>query len=168
MNIPGFPAPYGQLVRPMFRSLGIAASGLSAQRQRMEVVASNIANAETTRGPDGQPYRRKVVQMEARETAGYPYETQQAGAPSLFRLANGDPVGAMHGVNVAAVVEDAGEGPLVYDPGHPDADAAGYVRYPNVRITEEMVDLMDARRVYEANATVFQSVKSMLRSSIDL
>ena len=166
---PGFPPqPYSSLVRPMFRSLGIAASGLSAQRQRMEVVASNIANAETTRAEDGTPYRRKMVQLEAKETPGYPYETAADGTPALFRLASGGPVDAAHGVRVSAVVDDAAEGPLVYDPGHPDADASGYVRYPNVRITDEMIDLMDARRVYEANATVFQSVKSMLRSSLDI
>jgi flagellar basal-body rod protein FlgC len=74
----------------------------------------------------------------------------------------------MHGVAVRGIAEDATEGPLVYEPGHPDADAAGYVRYPNVRITDELIDLMDARRVYEANATVFQSAKAMLRRSIDI
>jgi flagellar basal-body rod protein FlgC len=71
-------------------------------------------------------------------------------------------------VRVTAVVDDASEGPLVYDPGHPDADGSGYVRYPNVRMTDELVNLMDARRVYEANATVFQSAKAILKSSIDL
>jgi flagellar basal-body rod protein FlgC len=74
----------------------------------------------------------------------------------------------MEGVRVAAIEEDNSEGPLVYDPGHPDADAAGYVRYPNVRVTDEMVDLMSARRIYEANATMFQSAKSMLRAAINL
>jgi flagellar basal-body rod protein FlgC len=73
-----------------------------------------------------------------------------------------------NGVQVSGIVEDASEGPLVYEPGHPDADASGYVRYPNVRITDEIVDLMDARRVFEANATVFQSAKQMLRRSIDI
>lgn len=165
----GFPpSPYSKVVSPMFRTMGIAASGLSAQRQRMEVIASNIANAETTRAEDGQPYRRKFVQLEAREIPGQPFEATAAGNPALFRLPSGNPLEAMHGVEVTGIVEDAGEGPLVYDPGHPDADEAGYVRFPNVRITDEMVDLMDARRVFEANATVFQSVKSMLRSSIDL
>ena len=72
------------------------------------------------------------------------------------------------GSKVTGIVEDQSEGPLVYDPGHPDADDAGYVRMPNVRITDEMVDLMDARRVFEANATVFQSAKQMLRRAIDI
>ena len=72
------------------------------------------------------------------------------------------------GGQVVAVGEDQSEGPLVYDPGHPDANAQGYVRYPNVRITDEMVDLMEARRVYEANATVFQAAKQLLRRALDI
>lgn len=165
----GFPPqPYSPLVRPMFRTLGIAASGLSAQRQRMEVVASNLANAETTRTEDGTPYRRKRVQIEAKEIEGRPFEVGPNGDPALFRLPGGDPLEAMHGVRVTAIVEDGTEGPLVYDPGHPDADPAGYVRYPNVRVTDELLELMESRRVFEANATVFQSVKAMLRSSIDI
>lgn len=165
----GFPPdPYRALVRPMFRTLGISASGLSSQRQRLETIASNIANAETTRTEAGVPYRRQVVQLEARAYPGYPYETRIDGRPSLFRLPGGGPLDAAHGVRVTAIEEDPSEGPLVYDPGHPDADGDGYVRYPNVRITDELVDMMDARRVYEANATVFQSAKAMLRSSIDL
>ena len=152
----------------MFRTLRIAASGLTAQRQRLETIATNIANAETTRTPDGTPYRRRLVQLEAQR-----FNTQAVNplsVPSLESLA--DPSDAMldgaHGVRVAGVVEDATDGPLVYDPGHPDADGNGYVRYPNVRVTDEMIHLMDARRIYEANATVFQSAKQMLRSSIDL
>jgi flagellar basal-body rod protein FlgC len=178
--------------QPMFRSLAIAASGLSAQRQRMETVASNIANAETTRGPDGAPYRRRVTVLEAGD------QTEQTGP-----LAPGQPVGSSgpfhgvppfevpsgkfpaditktfqipvletrdgtEGVRIAGVVEDQTEGPLVYDPGHPDANEQGYVRYPNVRITDELVDMMDARRIYEANATVFQSAKAMLRRALDI
>ena len=168
-NIPGFPPdPYRGFVRPMFRTLAISATGLSAQRQRLEVIASNVANAETTRAEDGTPYRRRVVQMEARTTPGQPYEVNAAGMPDVFRLPSGDPLPGLHGVSVTAIAEDQSEGPLVYDPGHPDADAAGYVRMPNVRITDEIVDMMDARRVYEANATVFQSAKAMLRKSIDI
>jgi len=168
-QIPGFPPdPYRSLVRPMFRTLAIAASGLSAQRQRMETIATNIANAETTRTDEGGPYRRRVVRLEPSAVPGQPYELGPDGWPSLFRLPDGDPVETMEGVRIAGIDEDMSEGPLVYDPGHPDADASGYVRYPNVRITDEMVDLMDARRVYEAGSTVFQSVKSMLRSAINL
>ena len=162
------PNPYQGIVKPLFRTLGIAASGLSAQRARMETIANNIANAETTRTADGLPYRRQVVQLEAKQYADAPYELGPDGQPSVFRLPSGGPLDAAHGVRVSAVVQDPSEGPLVYEPGHPDADANGYVRYPNVRITEEIVDLMDARRVYEANATVFQSAKSMLRSALEI
>ena len=171
-SIPGFPPPpYQNVARPMFRTLAISASGLSAQRARLETIASNIANAETTRGENGQPYRRRTVRLEGVEQAGEPYEMAPPGlpgTPSLLRTPSGDPLSAAHGVRVAAIEEDASEGPLVYDPGHPDADANGYVRYPNVRITDEMIDLMDARRVYEANATVFQSAKAMMRRALEI
>jgi flagellar basal-body rod protein FlgC len=153
----------------MFRSLRIAASGLTAQRQRLETIATNIANAETTRGADGTPYRRRVVELQAQAFA--PGMPPAPTVDALFAMASpggADGVDAAHGVDVAAVVEDISEGPLVYDPGHPDADDNGYVRYPNVRVTEEMVDLLDARRIYEANATVFQSAKAMLRRSLDI
>lgn len=182
--------------QPMFRSLAIAASGLLAQRQRMETVASNIANAETTRGPDGQPYRRRVTVLAAGDNpAGgpapstalrgpfngvAPFDVPSGGfgqtldaaksfqVPVLETNGTNGPGGSSTGVHVAGVQEDTSEGELVYDPGHPDADKNGYVRYPNVRITDEVVDMMDARRVYEANATVFQSAKSMLRRALDI
>ena len=153
----------------MFRSLRIAASGLTAQRQRLETIATNIANAETTRGADGTPYRRRVVDLQAQAFA--PGMTTAPTVETLFAMATPEGAASMdaaHGVDVSAIVEDASEGPLVYDPGHPDADANGYVRYPNVDTTQEMVDLLDARRIYEANATVFQSAKAMLRRSLDI
>lgn len=163
------PSPYQGVTRPMFRTLGISASGLSAQRARLDVVASNIANAETTAvDGNGTPYQRRVVRLEARGQPWQPYEVNAAGDPARFRLPSGNPMDAMHGVSIAAIEEDVSEGPLVYDPGHPDADDAGYVRYPNVRITDELVDLMDARRVYEANATVFESTKAMLRRALEI
>jgi flagellar basal-body rod protein FlgC len=135
-------------LRPMFHSLRIASSGLAAQRFRMEVVAQNLANAETTRTPEGGPYQRQVVSLEA------------------VAMKDGDETTG--GVRVVSVAADASEGPLVYDPGHPDADPSGYVRMPNISTTEEMLDLMNARRVYEANATVFQVAKAMLRRAIDI
>jgi flagellar basal-body rod protein FlgC len=200
-----------QPIRPMFRTLAISASGLSAQRQRMETVANNLANAEVTRGPDGQPYRRKVTVLQAAGAdtqlfgalapgngglAGTvanpvpPFGTQAFNIPALAtpdrRVPGPDgprsafvpllPGGAgggaggdgLHGVRVASVQDDQTEGPLVYDPGHPDADANGYVRYPNVRPTDEMIDLLDARRMYDANATVFQSAKAMLKKALEI
>ncbi len=150
----------GPIVTPFrrpFRSLGVAASGLAAQLARLQVIASNIANAETTRGPDGTPYRRKVV------------EFQEVGfQPLLIGSLNTFEEDVIGGVRVAGVAEDLSEGVLVYDPGHPHADADGYVRMPNVNITEEMVDMMDARRLFEANASVFQAIKSMMHRATQL
>lgn len=183
--------------QPMFRSLAISASGLSAQRQRMETIASNIANAETTHGADGAPYRRRVTMLAAGDggagagaaelapgqpagTAG-PFSGVNAfqvpsGAfpndgPRTFQvpvLETNSANGGGTGVHVAGVAEDQTDGQLVYDPGHPDADKNGYVKYPNVRITDEIVDMMDARRVYEANASVFQAAKGMLKQALNI
>jgi flagellar basal-body rod protein FlgC len=164
----GFPPqPYQKLVRPMFRTLAISSSGLSAQRQRIEVIAQNIANADVTRTPEGGPYRRQVIRLESATAEAQPFE-MVGNAVAPFRLASGDPLEHMAGVRVAAVEEDVTEGPLTYDPGHPDADERGYFRAPNVRITDELVDLMDARRVYEANATVFQVARAMIRASLNI
>lgn len=135
------PLPQEPASRPMFGTLAVSASGLSAQRFRMDTIATNIANSETTHTADGGPYRRRTVEMQATDGGG---------------------------VQVTGVAEDATAGPLVYDPSHPDANADGYVRYPNVSVTDEMVGLMDSRRMYEANATVFQATKSMLKAAIDI
>lgn len=169
--------------RPMFRTLGIASSGLFAQRLRMETIATNIANAETTRTEGGGPYRRRLVEMTSAADTGVSHAgpndaaaLAQGRGAAAAALASADvtltdatgrdvPAG---GVKVTGIVEDATEGPLVYDPSHPDANTDGYVRYPNVRVTDEIVDLMDAKRIYEANATVFQAAKSMLRRAIDI
>lgn len=164
-------------VRGLLRSLAIPATGLSAQRRRMDVIAMNIANAETTSTAEGGPYRRKVLQL--REA-----QSEIAGRDNGMPLRRGvldvtvpevPPVGSFpaavevaFGVESAGMVEDATEGPLVYEPGHPDADEAGYVRYPNVNITRETIDLMETRRAYEANATVFDAMKSMLRRATQI
>ena len=174
--------PADNAPRPLFRVLAIAAGGLSAQRARMEVAAQNIANAETTRTAEGGPYRRKTVQLEAiadgttlhaadlsslvNSAVGGSAFGMPVGTP-VTDILSGDPADA-GGVRVAGIGEDKSEGNLVYDPGHPDANANGYVRMPNVRITDEMMDMMDARRVYDANATVFQAAKAMLRRALDL
>lgn|SRR5690625_248283 len=168
-----------EIVRPLFRGLAIPASGLSAQRQRIDVITSNIANAETTRTPEGGPYRRRVVELQPRQSdpqgeflgmgvmpvEGMPTPPRPV-LPTPGHLL-GSPE-ALGGVEVTDIVEDETEGPLVYDPGHPDADETGYVQYPNVNITDEMVHLLEARRLYEANATVFEAVKSILRRSIEI
>jgi flagellar basal-body rod protein FlgC len=183
-------------VRPMFRALGLAAGGLSAQRQRIETIAGNLANAETTRTDAGGPYKRKVAVLQAASPETRPFGALLPGAPGAAEIASGPlPFGSaafqvpataagdgpssftvpalpqddgVNGVRVAEIAEDRSEGPLVYEPGHPDADANGYVRYPNVRVSDEMIALIDARRIYEANATVFQSAKAMLKAAINI
>ncbi|HET9986185.1 MAG TPA: flagellar basal body rod protein FlgC [Longimicrobiales bacterium] len=160
------------MFRPLFRSLAIAASGLSAQRRRMDVIAGNIANAETTRTPGGGPYARQGVELAPAVVPTEPVAVTPIAGELPGGVAAGElPAPALEadaGVEVVAQLQDATEGPLVYDPGHPDADASGYVRYPNVRVTDELVDLMDARRAYEANASVFQAMKGMLRKAIEI
>lgn len=139
-----------------FAGLAIAASGLSAQRLRMEVAAANLANAETTRTADRGPYQRRVVTL----------EPTLSNAPARFT--EGETVPDSGGVRVAGIGVDTRPGHTVYDPTHPDADANGYVTYPNVDATQELVSIMEARRLYEANATAFTATKQMLRRAIDI
>jgi flagellar basal-body rod protein FlgC len=124
----------------------------------MDAIASNLANAETTRGVDGTPYRRRVVQL---EEAGFEYTNPTSSADARVVEREG-------GVRVIGVGEDLSEGPLIYDPGHPDADVNGYVQMPNVDITQELVAMMETRRLFEANASVFDAVKSMFRRATQL
>jgi flagellar basal-body rod protein FlgC len=169
--------------RPMFRMLQIASGGLSAQRARLEVAAQNIANAETTRTAEGGPYKRRYVEIEAladasranalmnpgtSAAAGGVSTTADSTSPSAVTPGDTAPEEDVVGVHVAAIREDLTPGPLVYDPGHPDADANGYVRMPNVHVTDEMMEMMDARRVYDANATVFQAAKAMLHRALEI
>lgn len=166
MTIPPFLPLTGEPARPnLFRPLDIAKSGLSAHRTRMEVAATNIANAETTRTAAGGPYRRRVVRMEEGVRDGVPPFPSLSPDPAR---PGASPTDAMAGVEVTAIEEDPSEGPLVYDPGHPDANADGYVRKPNVRVTDELIDLMESKRHYEANATVFQAARQMLRRALEL
>jgi flagellar basal-body rod protein FlgC len=140
----------------LFGGLEISASALTAERLRMDVVAENLANAQTTRGADGQPYRRKEVVLQ--ERAG----TFGASLSAAMNKKNGG------GVEVAAVVEDQTPLKRVYDPGHPDADAEGYVAMPNVDTVTEMVDLIGAQRAYEANVTAMQAAKQMFARTLEL
>jgi flagellar basal-body rod protein FlgC len=153
-------------LRPFFRSMSIVATGLSAQRTRIETIADNIANAETTRTEDGTPYRRKIVHLKEIPFADLMNQRETRGpGPWVPGVEVGGEVG---GVEVVGVGEDTSEGPIVYDPGHPDANEDGYVQMSNVRLTDELVDLMEARRLYEANASVFDAVKSMLHRATQL
>jgi flagellar basal-body rod protein FlgC len=137
----------------LFGGLEISASGLTAERLRMDVVAENLANAQTTRGADGEPYRRKEVVLQERAGGGFGAALSQA-------------MGG--GVEVAGVVEDQTPLKRIYDPGHPDADAQGYVAMPNVDTVTEMVDLIGASRAYEANVTAMQASKQMFAKTLEL
>ena len=146
----------------MFDALNVSATGLTAERLRMDVTAENLANAQTTRGADGQPYRRKEVVLAEVQSGGFGSQLAKAiGAGS----ATGSQPG---GVEVAGITQDQTPGKLVYDPGHPDADAKGYVRMPNVDTVAEMVDLISASRAYEANVTAMNSAKQMFSKTLDL
>jgi flagellar basal-body rod protein FlgC len=168
----------------MFSALAIASSGLSAQRVRMDIIAQNLANAETTSTPEGGPYKRRVVTLEATTPESISSATNTGlsapGLPSIGSIPGMPLAGTMVGstpiemtndagsVRVASIGEDKTEGALVYDPGSPNADKNGYVRMPNVNMSVELMDLMNARRLYEANATVFQVARSMLHKAIDI
>jgi flagellar basal-body rod protein FlgC len=140
----------------LFSALSIGASGMAAQRARAELLVENLANAETTRTPEGGPYRRKDVVFEST-----PVESPFA---SVF----GAQIQAAGGVAVANVITDTREPERRYQPGHPDADADGYVAFPRVNPAEDMVDLMGAARSYQANVAAIGAVKDMIQRSIDL
>jgi flagellar basal-body rod protein FlgC len=142
-----------------FGGLDISASGLTAERLRMDVTAENLANAQTTRGANGQPYRRKEVVLQ---------EAPGSFGASLSQAMGGGAAGSTGGVQVAGVVEDQTPLKRVYDPGHPDADAQGYVSMPNVDTVTEMVDLISASRAYEANVTAMNAAKQMFAHTLEL
>jgi flagellar basal-body rod protein FlgC len=142
----------------LFTSMDISATGLTAERVRMDVVSQNIANVNTTRTVQGGPYRRKLVVFK---------EIQQDSFQSVLEKVKGKYTGK--GVEVVQIMEDE-QTPLrrVYEPGHPDADEQGYVSYPNVNIVAEMVDMISATRAYEANVTAFNAAKSMFQKSLEI
>jgi flagellar basal-body rod protein FlgC len=141
----------------------ISASALTAQRLRMDVISSNIANADTTRGRlvDGKwvPYQRKMVTMQMREAS--PFEKVLNGV-----MGQGSAVG--EGVKISAITEDQAPFKMAYNPSHPDADENGYVQLPNVDVLKEMVDLMSATRSYEANVTALNASKAMVSKALEI
>jgi len=141
----------------LFSVLSVSASGMAAQRERAALLVENLANAETTRTPEGGPYRRKDV-IFASEPVSSPFS-------SVFQSQIG-PAGT--GVRVAEVIEDAREPEKRYLPGHPDADAEGYVAFPRINPAEDMVDLMSATRGYQANVAAMAAIKDMIQRSIEL
>lgn len=144
----------------MFSAFDINATGMTAERYRMDIIAENVANAETTRTEDGTPYRRKVVVFEEKNSLHTPFR-------KILQKENERYTGS--GVKVTGVYEDQWtEGNMVYDPSHPDADENGYVTYPNVSIITEMTNLIDASRAYQANATAFNASKSIATTGLNL
>lgn len=127
----------------IFHALEVAASGLTSERLRLDVIANNLANVNTTRTPDGGPYQRQMAVVASR-----PVETG--------------------GVRVLGIVRDLTPPVQKYDPAHPDADAAGYVLLPNVNVVTEMVDLISASRAYEANVTAMNAVKQMMLKALEI
>ena len=138
----------------LFDAIDTAATGLTAERLRMDVTAENLANAQTTRTAEGGPYRRKTVVLE------------EAGGTSFGSTLSSAMEGK--GVRVAQIAEDVAPNKLVYDPSHPDADVRGYVSMPNVEPVAEMVDLITASRGYEANVTVMQTAKQMFAKTLEI
>lgn len=144
-------------------ALSIAGTGLSAQRTRVNTAASNLANAESTRGPNGEPYHRRDPVL-----AAVPFEASLSAAQSTLGPSQpGDP-SEVAGVKVVGIEEDRSPGKKVYLPGHPDADANGFVTFPNVNPINETVNLITAQRGYDANATAVDTLKSMAQRALDI
>lgn len=141
----------------LFNSMNVSASGMTAQRLRTDIIAQNIANVNTTRDENGEVYRRKNVIFEERDVTGF----------SQILLRTAGTVG--NGVKVTSIYSDE-ESPtrLVYDPSHPDANEEGYVEYPNVNTVQEMTDMIDASRSYEANVTAFNATKNMALKALEI
>jgi flagellar basal-body rod protein FlgC len=136
-----------------FTAMEVSASGLSAQRTRMNVAASNLANAQTTQAAGGGPYKRKDVVLSA---------TPAPGAEGT------DLAQAVNGVEVSSIKQDTAPPRLEYDPGHPQANAQGYVAYPNVNPVEEMVDMITASRAYEAGITTMSTAVNMAEKALGI
>jgi len=146
----------------MFSTFNVNASGMTAQRLRMDIISENVANAQTTRTEDGTPYRRKVVTF-AQKGSQTPFNKV------LGHVTNGYNAYSGQGVKVDGIYEDTNsEMKMVYDPAHPDADENGYVTYPNVNIVTEMTNLIDASRAYEANSTAFTASKAIALQGLQI
>lgn len=137
----------------LFAALGASASALDAERARLEVAVSNIANAESTRGADGKPYRRRDVVLSSNVLESFDAALGKLGAI---------------GVKVADIVEDQSDFRQRYEPSHPDADANGYVSVPNVDVPEEMVDMVSAARAYQANVAAINVIRDTVQRSLEL
>ena len=146
-------------------SLNISASGMTAQRTRMDIIAQNVANVNTTRDENGEPYRRQTVVFEERAVNNRNFESYLTAQKT--GLSFNPQIGS--GVKISSVVEDHVTAmKKVYEPGNPDADEDGYVTYPNVNTVTEMTNLIDASRSYEANVTAFNATKNMALKGLEL
>lgn len=139
-----------------FSGMNISASGMTAQRLRMDIISQNIANVNTTRDENGNPYRRQAVVFSEKDATPF----QEIFMRTAGVIGNG--------VKVTRIVEDNKAMRRVFDPTHPDADNDGYVTYPNVNIVQEMTDLIDATRSYEANVTAFNATKNMALKGLEV
>ncbi|HCS13927.1 MAG: flagellar basal body rod protein FlgC [Zetaproteobacteria bacterium CG06_land_8_20_14_3_00_59_53] len=142
----------------LFNAMNISAAGMSAQRSRLDIVAENIANAESTRTEQGGPYRRRQVVFKSTEI--------KPGFDSVFQSSFEGK--GPKGVKVTSIIDDQRPFREVYNPGHPDADARGMVKMPNVNSVEEMVDMQSAARSFEANVTTMEAAKRMFQKSLEL
>jgi flagellar basal-body rod protein FlgC len=143
----------------MMDAMNVSASGMSAQRLRMDTISQNIANVNTTRDENGEPYKRKIVVFQEKNSNSF---------ESILNSKTGTTSGG-GGVKVAAIVDDTETAMnKVYDPSHPDADEDGYVTYPNVNTVTEMTNLIDSSRSYEANVTAFNASKSMALKGLEV
>ena len=140
----------------IFQSLKTSASALKAQQIRLNTISSNLANIETTRTPEGGPYKKKSVVFKT------------STDPSFEKHLDHSLKGAVKGVEVSEIVTDNSPPKTLYDPSHPDADDDGYVSVPNINLLEEMADLMSATRSYEANVTVVKSAKRMALKALEI
>ncbi len=163
----------------LFTGLNISATGLRAQRVRQNVIASNLANAETTRTKDGGPYKRQTVILEADPEEnnqrfvfgpelmeGKRTKLNHMQIPENELAISKEYIGS--GVKVVEIHQDDSDAKLIYNPEHPDANGDGYVAMPNVNVVQEMADMISATRAYEANTTAFNSTKKMLMKALEL
>ncbi len=156
----------------LFDAIEIAGSGLSAERVRMDVTSENLANAQTTKAANGQPYQRQEVLLRQTGSASSNFEatlSEALGSPAAENATSGalthPPAG---GVQVAGIVADKTPDQEVYDPGNPEANAQGYVKMPNVNTVTEMVDLISESRSYQSDVTAMQTAKSMFTATLGI
>lgn len=150
----------------LYSSIDISASGLSAERLAMDVIANNIANANTTRTPGGGAFKRQLVVF-----AQKPDGTSGSSGADPFSpdaAASGDDTGGTAGVQAVGIVQDQTPDRLVFDPSNPEADGRGYVHYPNVQVTKEIVDMMAASRAYEADVSAIQETRAMGNAALKI